>query len=79
MKTSRALVTVDPLGVFWAVRQLNHRTILCVRRDDAIDTGAWICRFIEASGGAAQLKVRNRLGRFSFERTYPDDTPDRKG
>lgn len=66
-------------GAYWKVIQPNHRAIRCLRRQDAIDTGRLAGRFIEATGGTAQMVVRTRRGTVAFERTYPDSTPRAKG
>jgi hypothetical protein len=80
-KTKRVRIDVVPHlgGLWWLVIQPRKRGIRCVRRQDAIDTGRLAARFIEATGGTAQLVVRTRRGTIATEHTYPDTTPRRKG
>ncbi|WP_257385008.1 DUF2188 domain-containing protein [Tahibacter caeni] len=48
-------------------------------KQDAVDAGAARGRAIMRNGGRAQLVVHLKDGTFDFERTYPDETPQRKG
>lgn len=80
-ETVRLRIDVVPCwgGSWWKVIQPHRRAIKCVRRQDAVDVGRLSGRFIEATGGTAQMVVRTRRGRVAFERTYPDATPRDKG
>lgn len=81
MKSEIARIRVDvrPHLGWWEVRRRNHRTIRCLTRRDAVDAGAYVCRFLELAGDLAQLRIWTRLGRIAEERTYPDLSPQRKG
>lgn len=80
-KTKRTRIDVTPHlgGLWWVVVQPNHRAIRCMRRQDAVDVGRLAGRYVELSGGTAQMVVRTRRGTIAFEATYPDSTPNRKG
>lgn len=48
-------------------------------KDDAVDAGAKRCRRVMRCGGRAQLVVYKQDGTYDYERTYPDETPKRRG
>lgn len=70
----------DARGV-WVVRRRNGRPIgkPHYTKRAAVSAGARRCRRVERLGGRAQLVSHLKDGTYEWERTYPDETPGRKG